>query len=81
MQSLKNKNISSMRIFFEKTRKGDDIYLKKAKHWKSRKLDERTSGLYRVVETHVNGTVTKELRPEFQRDLIYEGIYRKNNEC
>jgi hypothetical protein len=27
------------------------------------KLDKRTSGPYRVVQTHVNGTVTTELRP------------------
>ena len=33
------------------------------KRWKPRKLDERTSGPYRVVQTHVNGTVTIELRP------------------
>ena len=33
------------------------------KFWKPCKLDERTNGLYRVVETHVNSTVTIELRP------------------
>ena len=33
------------------------------KRWEPRKLDERTSGPYRVVQTHVNGTVTIELRP------------------
>jgi hypothetical protein len=33
------------------------------KRWKPRKLDERTSGPYRVVQTHVNGTVTIELKP------------------
>jgi len=33
------------------------------KRWKPRKLDERTSGPYRVLQTHVNGTVTIELRP------------------
>ena len=33
------------------------------KRWKPRKLDERTSSLYRVLQTHVNGTVTIELRP------------------
>ncbi len=33
------------------------------KCWKPRKLDERTSGPYRVLQTHVNGTVTIELRP------------------
>ncbi len=33
------------------------------KKWKPRKLDERTSGLYEIVQTHVNGTVTIQLRP------------------
>ena len=33
------------------------------KCWKPRKLDERTTGPYRVLQTHVNGTVTIELRP------------------
>ena len=33
------------------------------KRWKPRKLDERTSGPYRVLQTHVNGTITIELRP------------------
>jgi hypothetical protein len=33
------------------------------KNWKPRKLDERTSGPYRVIQTHVNGTLTIELRP------------------
>ena len=33
------------------------------KCWKPRKLDEQTSGPYRVLQTHVNGTVTIELRP------------------
>ncbi len=33
------------------------------KCWKPCKLDERTSGPYRVLQTHVNGTVTIELRP------------------
>ncbi len=33
------------------------------KHWKARKLDERTSGPYRVLQTQVNSTVTIELRP------------------
>jgi hypothetical protein len=33
------------------------------KHWKPRELDKRHSGLYRVLKTHVNGTVTTELRP------------------
>ena len=33
------------------------------KNWKPRKLGERTSGPYRVIQTHVNGTLTKEIRP------------------
>ncbi len=33
------------------------------KKWKPRKLDERTCGLYKIVQTHVNGTVTIQLRP------------------
>ncbi len=33
------------------------------KRWKPHKLDKRTSGPYRVLQTHVNGTVTIELRP------------------
>jgi hypothetical protein len=32
--------------------------------WKPRKLDEQTSGLYKIVQTHVNGTVTIQLRPD-----------------
>ncbi len=33
------------------------------KHWKPHKLDKRTSGPYRVLQTPVNSTVTIELRP------------------
>ncbi len=33
------------------------------KKWKPRKLDERTSGPYKIVKTHVNGTITIQLRP------------------
>ena len=33
------------------------------KKWKPRKLEERTSGPYKIVQTHVNGTVTIQLRP------------------
>jgi hypothetical protein len=32
------------------------------KKWKPQKLGERTSGPYRVLQTHVNGTLTIELR-------------------
>jgi hypothetical protein len=33
------------------------------KKWKTRKLGERTSGPYRVLQTHVNGTLRTELKP------------------
>jgi hypothetical protein len=33
------------------------------KKWKPRKLSERTSGPYRVLQTHVHGTLTIELQP------------------
>ncbi len=33
------------------------------KKWKPRKLDERTSGPYKIVQTQVNGTITIQLRP------------------
>ncbi len=33
------------------------------KKWKPRKLDERTRMPYEIVLTHVNGTVTIQLRP------------------
>jgi hypothetical protein len=50
-----------------KTRKEEVLItpLKKGylrKKWKPRKLDEQTSGLYKIVQTHVNGTVTIQLR-------------------
>jgi hypothetical protein len=31
--------------------------------WKPKKLGERTSGPYKIVQVHVNGTVTIQLRP------------------
>ncbi len=34
----------------------------KRKKWKPCKLGKRTSGPYRVLQTHVNGTLTIELR-------------------
>jgi hypothetical protein len=49
------------------------------KHWKPRKLDKRTSGPYRVLQTHVNGTVTIELRPGVSERLnIWRAIPYKN---
>ena len=38
------------------------------KRWKPRKLDERTSGPYRVLQTHIKGTVTIELRPRVSEE-------------
>jgi hypothetical protein len=34
------------------------------KKWKPKKLGERTSGPYKIVQVHVNGTVTIQLRPD-----------------
>jgi len=39
------------------------------KCWKPCKLDTRTSGPYRILQTHVNGTVTIELRPRVSERL------------
>ncbi len=39
------------------------------KKWKPRKLGERTSGPYRVLQTHVNGTLMIELRPGISERL------------
>jgi hypothetical protein len=33
------------------------------KKWKPKKLGKRTSGLYKIVQVNVNGTVTIQLRP------------------
>ena len=44
------------------------------KCWKPRKLDERTSGPCRVLQTHVNGTVTIELRPGVSERLNIQRI-------
>ncbi len=33
------------------------------KKWKPKKLGKRTSGLYKIEQVHVNGTVTIQLRP------------------
>ncbi len=41
-------------------------YLKK---WKPHKLGERTSGPYRALQTHGNGTLTIELRPSISERL------------
>ncbi len=37
--------------------------------WKPCKLGKRTSGPYRVLQTHVNGTLTIELRPGISERL------------
>jgi hypothetical protein len=44
------------------------------KHWKPRKLSKRTSGPYRVVQTHLNGTVTIKLRPGVSERLNIQRI-------
>jgi hypothetical protein len=44
------------------------------KRWKPCTLDERTRGPYRVVQTHVNGTVTIELRPGVSERLNIQRI-------
>jgi hypothetical protein len=51
------------------------------KHWKPRKLDTRTSGPYRVLQTQVNGAVTIELRPEVSERLNIQRVDRTKNEC
>jgi hypothetical protein len=33
------------------------------KKWKPKKMGKRTSGPYKIVQVHVNGTVTIQLRP------------------
>ena len=44
------------------------------KRWKPRKLHKRSSGPYRVVQTHVNGTVTIKLRPGVSERLNIQKI-------
>jgi hypothetical protein len=51
------------------------------KHWKPHKLDARTSGPYRVLQTQVNGTVTIELRPGVSERLNTRRVNRTMNEC
>jgi hypothetical protein len=47
-------------------------------HWKPGQLDKRTSGPYRVLQTHVNDTVTIELRPGVSERLnIWRVILHK----
>ncbi len=50
------------------------------KHWKPRKLDARTSGPSRVLQTQVNGTVTTELRPGVSERLNIRRVNRTKNE-
>ncbi len=49
----------------QKWRRHDYIPQQKVlkKTWKHRKLGMRTTGPYTILQTHVNGTVTIELRP------------------
>ena len=44
------------------------------KKWEPHKLDQRTSGPYRVLQTHVNGTLTIELRPDVSERLNIKGL-------
>ena len=44
------------------------------KTWKPRKLGIRTTGPYTILQTHVNGTVTIELRPGISERLIIQRI-------
>ncbi len=44
------------------------------KRWKSRKLHTHKSGPYRVVQTHVNGTVTIESKPGASERLNIQRI-------
>ena len=49
------------------------------KTWKPPKLGMRTTGLYTILQTHVNGTVTIELRPGISERLNIQRIipYKK----
>jgi hypothetical protein len=44
------------------------------KCWKLYKLDKRTSGPYRILQTHVNSTVTIELRPRVLERLNIQRV-------
>ena len=39
------------------------------KTWEPQKLGLRTTGPYTILQTHVNGTVTIELRPGISREI------------
>jgi len=51
------------------------------KTWKPQKLGIRTTGPFTIIQTHVNGTVTIELRPGISERLNIRRIipYRDNN--
>ncbi len=51
------------------------------KCWKPRKLDARTSGPYKVLQTQVNGTVIIELRPGVSERLNKQRVNCTKNEC
>ena len=51
------------------------------KRWKPCKLETRTSGPKRVLQTQVNGTVTIELRPGVSERLNIQRVNRTMNEC
>ena len=60
----------------QKRRRYDYIPQQKVlkKTWKPRKLGMRTIGPYTILQTHVNGTVTIELRPGISERLNIQRI-------
>ncbi len=60
----------------QKRRRYDYIPQEKVlkKTWKPRKLGMRTTGPYTILQTHVNGTVTIELRPGISERLNIQRI-------
>ena len=74
--TLKQEHIIHEKRENQKRRRYDYIPQQRVlkKHWKPRKLSERTSGPYRVVQTHLNGTVTIKLRPGVSERLNIQRI-------
>ncbi len=44
------------------------------KKWNPKKLGKRTSGPYKIVQVHVNGTVTIQLRPDLKKRINIKQI-------
>ncbi len=65
--TLRREHLINENLLWENQKRRRYYYLPQQrilkKRWKPCKLDERTSGPYRVLQTHVNVTVTIELRP------------------